>query len=213
MDVVSVTRLLAIAGALIGGLGLLARANEIMRRPSKPDLTRPLGSVRRGVVYAFTLGMAPWEKESTRLHWVAYLRGIGFHLGIFAALGLLLASPWLARLPQPLVWGAAGVAAVGGVSGLLGLPLRWREANLRALSLPDDYAAVALTSVFVLLAAATARWPAILPVFYAVAALLLAYVPFGKIRHCLYFFYSKFFFGAFFGRRGVIGQGQSRYAE
>jgi len=52
-----------------------------------------------------------------------------------------------------------------------------------------------------------------LPAFYLVAALMLVYIPFSKIRHCVYFFYSKSFFGRHFGHRGVIGQPKSEYAE
>jgi hypothetical protein len=38
---------------------------------------------------------------------------------------------------------------------------------------------------------------------YILAAITFAYVPLGKIRHCLYFFFSRTFFGKFFGRRAV----------
>jgi hypothetical protein len=55
--------------------------------------------------------------------------------------------------------------------------------------------------------------PSVLPVFYVVGAVMLVYIPFSKIRHCVYFFYSKFFFGLSFGRRGVIGQPGSEYAD
>jgi hypothetical protein len=213
MEAIRLTQWLALAGAAVGALGLLARARSIFNRPRKPDLARERGSERRGVLYAFTLGMAPWEKESTRRHWLAYLRGIGFHLGVFAALGSLAGSPWRALWPTAMVWLAAGLAALGGTAGLVGLPMRWTDANLRRLSLPDDYFAVALTSLFALLAALALLWAPARPAWYASAAVLLAYVPFGKIRHCLYFFYSKFFFGLIYGRRGVLGQSKSRFAE
>jgi hypothetical protein len=42
---------------------------------------------------------------------------------------------------------------------------------------------------------------------------MMAYIPISKIRHCVYFFYSKFFFGFNFGRRGVVGQPKGDYAE
>ena len=63
------------------------------------------------------------------------------------------------------------------------------------------------------LAFAALLWPASLPVFYLGAAVMLVYIPFSKIRHCVYFFYSKFFFGLNFGRRGVIGQPRGGYSE
>jgi hypothetical protein len=39
---------------------------------------------------------------------------------------------------------------------------------------------------------------------YIVAAVTFVYVLLGKIRHCLYFFFSRMFFGKFFGRRAVF---------
>jgi len=39
---------------------------------------------------------------------------------------------------------------------------------------------------------------------YIIAAFTFFYVPLGKIRHCLYFFFSRLFFGKFFVRRSVF---------
>lgn len=201
-----ITRWVAIIGLAIGTLGVLYRLREILNRPFKQDVARARGSVRRGVIYAFTLGMAPWEKESTRMHWLAYLRGIFFHLGVFAAFAVLFASPWLTAVPRWLAWVALAFTGAGALFGVAGIPMRRAGENERILSTPDDYFSVLLTSVFTALAFAVLVEVAFLPVFYLVAALLAIYIPFGKIRHCVYFFYSKFFFGLSFGRRGVIGQ-------
>jgi hypothetical protein len=213
MDILAITRIIAILGLALGLLGIILKLREIMNRPFKSDLARERGSIGRGILFAFTLGMAPWEKESTRIHWIAYLRGIFFHLGIFMAFGVLLASPWLERLPDLLVWLALAVTAFGALFGFAGIYMRLAGPNERALSLPDDYASIFLTSLFVALAFGTLLWPPILPAFYAVTGLMGAYIPLSKIRHCVYFFYSKFFFGMSFGRRGVIGQPKGKYAE
>jgi hypothetical protein len=213
MDSIFVTRVLAITGFAAGLAGVLLRLRDIMNRPFKRDLARERGSALRGVLFAFTLGMAPWEKESTRIHWIAYLRGIFFHVGIFTAFGVLFASPWLSRLPTLVVWLAAALTAIGGLFGFAGIFMRLAGPNERALSLPDDYASVFLTSLFEALAAVILIWPAILPAFYVIAGALAAYIPLSKIRHCVYFFFSKFFFGLGFGRRGVIGQPKGQYGE
>jgi hypothetical protein len=213
MDSTVITRIIAVAGFLIGLLGILIRLRDIMNRPFKNDYARQRGSPWRGVLFAFTLGMAPWEKESTRIHWIAYLRGIFFHVGIFAAFGVLLASPWLNLLPGWLLWAAAAIAGLGAISGFAGIVMRLTGPNERRLSLPDDYASVFLTSLFIALAAATLIWSMVLPVFYVIAGLMMTYIPASKIRHCAYFFYSKFFFGFGFGRRGVLGQPEGEYAE
>lgn len=213
MDLVDVTRIIAWIGMGLGLVGILLRLREIMQRPFKKDYSRARGSDWRGILYAFTLGMAPWEKESTRQHWLAYLRGIFFHIGVFAAFGVLLVSPWLERLPLPLIWGGLALTAAGALFGFAGMPMRWMGENERALSLPDDYFSVFLTSLFIALACGVLLWPGLLPVFYLVTALLCAYVPFGKIRHCVYFFYSKFFFGKNFGHRGVLGPDNQKAME
>lgn len=213
MDVVGITRTIAIVGLGLCVLGIGLRIRDIMNRPFKQDLSRARGDIRRGVLFAFTLGMAPWEKESTRRHWVAYFRGVFYHLGIFMAFGVLFASPWLDVIPTPIIWLAMRVTVVGAVLGFAGIVMRLTGENTRVLSLPDDYFSVFLTSLFVTLAFLTLLSPSALPVFYLVTAVMLVYIPFSKIRHCVYFFYSKFFFGLSFGRRGVIGQPGGGYTD
>ena len=213
MDVIIISRGIAGVGLVIGLIGIFFKLREIMNRPLKQDLARERGSVGRAVLFAFTLGMAPWEKESTRMHWIAYLRGIFFHVGIFMAFAVLLASPWIGLVPNIVVWVALAVTALGAFFGFSGIIMRLAGPNERVLSLPDDYASVFLTSLFIVLAGAIFLWPVVLPAFYVVAGVLAAYIPLSKIRHCVYFFYSKFFFGSGFGRRGVIGQPKGNYAE
>ena len=213
MSIVLVTRIFALVGIGIGILGILFRLGSIMNRPFKQDLARAQGSSTRGVLYAFTLGMAPWEKESTAIHWIAYLRGILFHVGIFLAAAVLIASPWLNLLPGWITWTAAVITGASALLDLAGIFMRLRDPNLRVLSLPDDFAAILITSAFTGLACATLIWPAVLPAFYVLTGLMAAYIPFSKIRHCVYFFYAKFFFGMGYGHRGVIGQPEGKYAE
>jgi len=88
--------------------------------------------------------------------------------------------------------------------------MRWADRNERTLSVPDDYASVVIVSLFVALACAVLLRPAVMSAWYVVSALMLIYIPFSKIRHCVYFFYSRFFFGLYLGRRGVIGQPQGQ---
>lgn len=213
MNLLSITRIIVISGLALGLLGILLRLKDIMNRPFKEDFSRRRGSVEQGILFAFILGMAPWEKESTRIHWIAYLRGIFFHIGVFMAFGVLLASPWLEVLPDWLIWLGLVVTGFGMLFGFAGIFVRLAGPNERALSLPDDYASVFLTSLFITLAFLTLLWPLLLPAFYVVTGVMGAYIPVSKIRHCVYFFYSKFFFGKGFGHRGVIGQPKGKYAE
>jgi hypothetical protein len=213
MDLVSVTRIIALVGMALGLIGILLRLRQIMNRPFNKDHSPGRGSDRRGILYAFTLGMAPWEKESTRQHWVAYLRGIFFHVGVFVAFGVLVISPWLVLLPSLVIWVAIMVTGAGAIFGFAGIVMRLMGENERALSVPDDYFSVFLTSIFAALACGVLIWAELLPIFYLTAAILCVYVPFSKIRHCVFFFYSKFFFGKNFGHRGVLGPDNQQIME
>ncbi len=180
----------------------------VFARPYRPERAAPVGSPAGGVLYAFTWGMMPWAKESTRRHLVAYLRGIVFHAGIATAFLALVLSPWQGTLAPLLRWGLVMLMGIGALAGVGGLIARIAEARLRRLSTPDDFFSVGLVSVFVGAGAAAwadPRWQAL---FYLLAAVTLIAVPFSKIRHCFYFFFSRYFFGVGFGRRGVIGWGK-----
>jgi len=204
MTLLFLTQLLALAAFLFAIGAFILRWRWTEQRPFAADRAPARGSPGRGVLYAFTFGMAPWAKESTRRHMLAYLRGVGFHVGIFAGLAALLASPWWSLAPDAFRWLLALVIGLGAAFGFVGEVMRRVEHNLRALSTPDDHASVLLVSIFLAATAGALLSPAWLTAMYVTAALMLVYAPLGKIRHCLYFFFSRRFFGLFVGRRAVI---------
>jgi hypothetical protein len=204
MTVLLLAQLLALAGLLAGACGIYLRYAETKRRALPADKSPIKGNISHGISYAFTTGMMPWSKESTRLHAIAYLRGIGFHVGIFTAIGALLISPFWGKLPPLLSSTLFWVLTMGSFLGAAGGVLRIAEHNLRGLSLPDDHFAVWLVTVWMAIAAFALINNALMISFYIVSAFTLAYIPLGKIRHCLYFFFSRTFFGKFFGRRAVF---------
>ncbi len=178
------------------------RAFNVLPRPVDRSMAK--GSPRTGVLYAFMWGMMPWAKESTRRHFIAYTRGVGFHLGIFLGLGVLIASPWLEPIGTEWRVALAIATGAGALLGFAGFAARLVERNLGALSTRDDYFAVFIVSLFL---AAASLWlidPAAAPVLYGVSAIMLVYAPLGKIRHCIYYAYSRLFFGRFVGRRAVL---------
>ena len=194
----------ALAGLGLGAAGLVLRGRRTARRALPPDRSPRKGDPARGVLYAFTLGMAPWAKESTRLHAFAYLRGIGFHLGIFLAMAALLLRPLWASLPWPALEAVAVAIIVCGLLGAGGAGARLTERNLRRLSTPDDHFAVWLVSAFILATGLALLVDAWIVPSYLIAGVMFLYVPLGKIRHCLYFFFARLYFGKFVGRRGVL---------
>jgi hypothetical protein len=174
------------------------------RLPRPADFAPPRGSAARGVLYAFTLGMAPWAKESTRLHTLAYLRGVAFHLAIFFGLAVFLAYPWLLSAAPAMRQLLAFLLGAGALLGLAGLAARRIEPNLRLLSSPDDLFAVSLVTLFLAAGGLGLAAPGLASLFYLISAGLLLYAPLGKIRHSIYYPLSRLYFGRFVGRRGVL---------
>ncbi len=197
-------QLLALAGLVVGFFGIYLRYAETKRRALPVDKSPVKGSLAHGITYAFTTGMMPWAKESTRIHTVAYLRGIGFHVGVFSAIGVVLISPFWNFLPPVLSMVLFWVLVFGAFLGAAGGFMRLLEHNLRGLSLPDDHFAVWLATLFIAVSGLGLVNEAFVIPMYIVAAVTFVYVPLGKIRHCLYFFFSRIFFGKFFGRRAVF---------
>ncbi len=168
------------------------------------DYARPKGSWKVGVLYSFTIGMLPWKKESTRRHWIAYLRGVIFHIGIFTGLFALVISPFFKEINQTLLSIIAILTGFGALMGYVGIIMRLVERNLRAISTADDYISVFLVSLFLTFLTLSILDEKFLTAMYITSAFTLIYAPLGKIKHCIYFFFSRFFFGLHLGKRGIV---------
>jgi len=170
----------------------------------RPTYAHPRGSSFAGIVYAFGLGMLPWEKESAAKHIWTYAGGIFYHLGILMAMLFLAAVLLGISLSATFLQAVRILLVIGLVSGVALLIKRMLKPQMRSLSSGDDYLANSLVDLLLLLAlAATFAGTALIP-FLAVAIITFIYIPFGKLRHCVFFFYSRILFGDFFGRRGVL---------
>jgi hypothetical protein len=210
MDLITWTRWLAWISLAFSAAAFAWRLVNFNRLPRPAERAAPKGKTSAGVVYAYTLGMAPWAKESTRNHWVAYLRGVGFHLGVFLSIALLVISPWVPAWPGWLRFTLAAITLVCGLLALAGIGMRLVDPTLKPLSTPDDFLAVLLVGLFQLAAALWLVVPASGPLFFIVSALTAVYAPLSKIRHCIYYAYSRFFYGRFVGVRGVLPHSQQR---
>jgi nitrate reductase gamma subunit len=164
----------------------------------------PRGSSFAGIVYAFGLGMLPWEKESAAKHIWTYMGGILYHVGILMAM-LFLATVLLdISLTQTFLQPVRILLTIGSVSGVALLVKRILKPQMRSLSGGDDYLANILVDLLLLSALAATFVEAMLVPFLVVAMIIFIYIPFGKIRHCVFFFYSRVLFGDSFGKRGVV---------
>jgi nitrate reductase gamma subunit len=193
----------AAAGFLaLAGLALLVL--RTLARGRTAYLARASGDAAHGVVYAFGAGMSPRAKESAREHRATYLTGVAYHFGIFAALATFVAAVMGTALPAPVRVPVLVLLAAGCAAGVALAARRAASPMLRALSVPDDYVANLLTDLFMAAALAATVAPAAIPLLLAVAVPFCLYLPLGKVRHCVFFFVSRTFFGAFYGRRGVF---------
>ena len=204
MTIEILTGVLALAALVFSVSVFASRWAAMQRLPFAKDRSLPKDSPLGGVLYAFTLGMAPWTKESARIHIIAFLRGVAFHIGIFAGLAALLASPWFDMIPSLICLLFAIITGLGAVMGVAGGVMRIVEHNLKAISAPDDHASVWLVTLFLAAMTAALVSTAFVPAMWVVAAVMLVYAPLGKIRHCIYFYFGRLFYGLYVGRRGVL---------
>ena len=180
---------------------LVARTLSFGRRPT---YAHPRGSSFAGIMYAFGPGMLPWEKESAAKHLWTYVGGILYHLGILMAMLFLATVLLRISLPATLLQVVRILLMIGLVSGVALLFKRILQPHMRSLSGGDDYLANVLVDLLLLSALTATFAETMLVPFPVIAIITFIYIPFGKLRHCAFFFYSRILFGEFFGRRGVL---------
>lgn len=172
---------------------------------------KPAGDPTRGAVYAFTKGMLPWAKESVRMNPASYAAGMTFHAGVFTAFLLLASSIFEIWVPYRLLVALRILLLAGGLAGLALLGKRLLQPQLRGLSNVDDFVSNLLSTLFTLFAFAATFSLSLLTAWKVEAILLLIYLPLGKIRHCFFFFTTRYHLGAFFGRRGTFPPSETHH--
>jgi len=148
--------------------------------------------------------MLPWEKESASKHIWTYVGGILYHLGMLVAMLFLATILLHISFPTTLLYIARILLASGLFCGVALLIKRILKPHMRSLSSGDDYWANILVDLLLLLALTSTFAEKSLNPFMIIAIVTFIYIPFGKLRHCVFFFYSRIIFGTFFGRRGVL---------
>ncbi len=204
MSIFTVLKLGVAASALFCLVVLTVMVVRTFAFGRRPTYAHPQGSSFAGILYAFGPGMLPWEKESAAKHIWTYAGGILYHVGILMAM-LFLATVLLGiSLPRTLLQPVRILLVIGLASGLALLIKRILKPYMRSLSGGDDYLANSLIDLLLLSALATTFAETVLVPFSVIAIFIFIYIPFGKLRHCVFFFYSRILFGDFFGKRGVL---------
>ena len=95
------------------------------------------------------------------------------------------------------------------ISALCGLAIlikRFVNKELKQLSNLDDFISNILVTIFLSASAFAMLMPynaLSKPLVFVVATVLFFYMPFGKLRHFLYYFGARYQLGVFYGKRGV----------
>jgi len=196
---------LLLLAALATAAFSLARARAAIGSTRAPLFAPARGREAAGVRHAFTTAFLPWAKESASGHLATYLAGIVYHAGVFAMLARLILTLLPVRLPWIVDRALAALFVLALACGLGLLAKRLINADLRAVSVPDDAIANLLVDLALAAACAAALAPDALPSYQVAGAVLLLYAPLGKLRHMLFLVTSRRLWGQYYGRRGVCG--------
>jgi nitrate reductase gamma subunit len=180
---------------------------QLVRLPLPQEGGPEQGNTGRAVALSYASILLPWSMESTRREWGRWLAFGVYHIAILVAILSSFAVPFLpAIMSRPVRIGAAVLIALGFVAGLLKLAWRLSRPELRLVSTPEDYFSLAILDVWFAVAVPallleSSSWEI---TYFTLTSLLLIYVPLSKISHYIYWFFSRYFFGVRYGRRGVI---------
>lgn len=190
-------------------LSMLTKQFLTLVAAGKPaDYSKPSGSVQKGIRYSFTGAMSPFEKESAYLHFPTYIAGLIFHSGIFLSLFIFLIQTFFLNLIDYSIIAKllSVILIAGALSGAGILIKRVTSRNLKAISGPDDYISNILTTATQAISAYLLITGKGYTIYFLLFSVLFLWIPIGKTRHLLYFFFARYYLGLFYGRRGTWPQ-------
>ncbi len=204
---------------LIFVAGMLYRLVMVVLLGWRKDRVPSQGSIIGGVVKTYLKGIfiwpfIPWVRRTFSRNPVIYIAGGLFHLGLFGVIFFgaahelvwksLLGFGW-PTLPLPIVdW----LAAVAIVALLILLMNRIVHPVLRLISGPAEY----LSWTFVFLPMVTGymmthhmffRYEVLFSFHMVAVDVLLIWIPFSRISHFMFYFFSRTIHGGQFGKRAV----------
>jgi hypothetical protein len=200
MDIYRIFSLIAL---VICCISLAFHLIRLIRLGSPKDYSFRRGNLKSAVAYSFTGAMNPLEKESAYLHWPTYTAGILYHIGTFVSIIIFFLLLFNISITGALLWGLLCLLSASSISGLGIFIKRIALKKLRFLSNPDDYISNLLVTSFQIFTLNVIVNGAFIPYYFVWTALLLLYIPLGKLKHSLYFFAARYHLGFFYGWRGV----------
>jgi len=200
-----------IAALVFLALVYAGRLVWLFRFKNRKDRTFAAGSGGAGAGYSLMNIAMPGAMESTRKRPGFYVQFVIFHAGVTAAIAGTFIIPYAPGVFEirGIVLLFQAVIAAAFVVGLLRLVRRLTNPVLRKVSSPDDYFSLVLLIVWFAAGALAVpnrpekgEWPLIL--YFGLTAFFLAYVPFSKICHYLYYPFTRFYLGRSLGHRGAL---------
>jgi hypothetical protein len=191
----------------------LRLAIQVIAGGAGTDPSHAKGSALRGVLYSFTGAMSPFHKESAKRHIPTYIAGLLFHGGVF--FGMLCATLLFfnVALPPGITLAAPVILTITAACGLGLLVKRIVTPKMRHFTVPDDYFSNILVVGFQALTAAALLYERFIPGLFIYTSILFLYIPLGKLRHAIYFPFTRTFLGMYFGKRGVWGNKRQKEWE
>ena len=200
---------------------------RLLKHGSPKDLSQKSGNITQAVCYSCIGAMSPMQKESAYLHLPTYTAGsflyekiylpckwagIFFHIGNFLAIAVYLlftlAVIFNFQIPiesttNLIVMILAAIIFIAAVCGLALFIKRLAKKELRDLSCADDYISNLLCTIMLFLTTYSLLTLQFGAAYYVIMALLFVWMPLGKIKHVLYFFFARYHLGFFYGWRGT----------
>lgn len=184
-------------------VGCLSHFLKLIKLGKPKDFSAPAGEIKDAVKYSFTKAMMPSHKESAYLHLPEYAAGILFHVGAFFSLLLFVMNLiGIYFNLSIIIWLLTGILSVTSICGLYILVARIFNKVQQQISNPDDYISNFLVTTFQILTILMLHFE-IHEIYFVFVSLLLFYLPFGKLKHVVYFFAARYHLGFFYGWRGT----------
>jgi len=204
---------ISLAAFLICFIILTFHFIRLLRLGSPKDYSHKRGNLKAGISYSFTGAMNPLKKESAYLHLPTYTAGILYHSGTLICFTLFFLFLFNIKFTNSIQLILVCVLTVSSLSGFGIFVKRIILKKLRYLSNPDDYISNLLVTGFQIFTLIVLLKEIYIPYYFILASLLFLYLPFGKLKHSLYFFAARYHLGFFYGWRGIWplkSQGQNK---
>ena len=185
------------------------KAIQLSKLPMPWEKGERSGSPQMGVLKSYGSIFMPWSMESSRKHGWRWLFFGLYHIGALVAIVNTFTLPFAPQLMTDTVKLIFGILiAPSVVVGLIKLIQRITKPELRHISTFDDYFSLISLEFFLFFGVMTLLTGA--PFwsisYFLITAFFLFYVPFSKISHYIYFFFSHVLTGWRYGYRGINPQ-------